>query len=57
MTFMAHPGLTVCDLKLMGGKIQHGRHSGGTVQLTNLYANSLDVCSLNEETEKSYCDF
>lgn len=50
MICVAH--LTVCDLKLTGVPIHHGRHAGGRMQLANLHANSLT----DGEACKSCCD-
>lgn len=55
MTSVAHPGLTVCDPKLIVGPIQHGGHSGGKILLISLHAYSL--CLTNGEAQKFYCGF
>lgn len=55
MTSVAHPGLTVCDPKLIVGPIQHGGHSGGKILLISLHAYSLGLT--NGEAQKFYCGF
>lgn len=58
MISVALLGLIVCDLKLIGGSIQQGRHSGGKILLTDFNAYSLSLCNLTYgEAQKSCCDF
>lgn len=58
MISVALVGLIVCDLKLIGGSIQQGRHSGGKILLTDFNAYSLSLCNLTYgEAQKSCCDF